>query len=49
MAEQGIEFSAGELPIMKYRDEIVEKVRENAVCIIFGGDTGCGKVNIQYF
>lgn len=33
------EFS---LPITKYRDEIVDMVRENAVSVICG-ETGCGK------
>lgn len=32
-----------ELSIFKYRDEIVSKVKNNIVTLIFGGKTGCGK------
>lgn len=32
-----------ELPIMEYRDEIIDKIRNNRVVIITG-ETGCGKV-----
>jgi HrpA-like RNA helicase len=35
------------LPIMKYREEIVHKVRNNPITIIYGGETGCGKVIIN--
>jgi HrpA-like RNA helicase len=33
-----------ELPIMEYRDEIIEQIQNNPVVIITG-ETGCGKVN----
>lgn len=34
-----------ELPVFKYRDEIIERINRNPVVIITG-ETGCGKVNI---
>ena len=34
-----------ELPIMKYHKKIVDEVGNNPITIIYGGETGCGKVN----
>jgi HrpA-like RNA helicase len=40
---KGNEEEEKELPIMKYREEILQSIRDFPVTIITG-DTGCGKV-----
>lgn len=38
-----------ELPIMKYHEDIVKAVGNNPITIIYGGETGCGKVNNDFY
>lgn len=37
-----------ELPIMKYHKQILKATRNNPITIIYGGETGCGKVKKKH-